>query len=58
MRESRDKPRTTGICECGCGESLTVQDATYCWKCIRNLAKYVIIKIYAAIIIIIITPYY
>ena len=40
----RDKPRTTGNCDCGCEEPLNVGDATYCWKCIRYDAKLVLIN--------------
>ena len=36
----RNKPRTTGTCDCGCKESLNVKDSTYYWKCIRYNAKY------------------
>ena len=40
----RDKPRTTGNCDCGCKESLNVKDAAFCWQCIRYNAKLVLIK--------------
>jgi len=40
----RDKPRTTGNCDCGCEEPLNVGDATYCWKYIRYDAKLVLIN--------------
>ena len=35
-RTSREMPRITGLCECGCEKSLETKNSIFCWKCVRT----------------------